>query len=169
MATKLAQETPLSMPVPSARVVSRLDGTLIGNQVIAPLSAEHGQMTRSPVWALRALRIVVAALIFIHGATRLLSGGVTSLGDFLVSAHVPFGHVVAWALTIVEVFATPLLALGLFTTRLAVFFAVELAVGIALVHLRSGWFVVGGGTNGMEYSVLLIAVLLAVAWGSSDA
>ena len=39
-------------------------------------------------------------------------------------------------------------------------------MGIVLVHAPSGWFVVGGGRNGMEYSVLLIAVLLAQAWAA---
>ena len=31
-------------------------------------------------------------------------------------------------------------------------------------HFPEGWFVVGAGRNGMEYSVLLIAVLAALAW-----
>jgi putative oxidoreductase len=37
-------------------------------------------------------------------------------------------------------------------------------MGILLVHRHDGWFVVGGGRNGVEYSVLLIAVLLLQAW-----
>ena len=36
------------------------------------------------------------------------------------------------------------------------------AVGIAMVHAREGWFVVGAGRNGAEYSVLLIVCLLCV-------
>ena len=36
--------------------------------------------------------------------------------------------------------------------------------GIVLVHAPAGWFVVGLGRNGMEYSVLLIACLLLVGW-----
>ncbi len=35
-------------------------------------------------------------------------------------------------------------------------------MGIVLVHAPAGWFVVGHGRNGMEYSVLLIAALLCV-------
>ena len=30
----------------------------------------------------------------------------------------------------------------------------------AMVHFKAGWFVVGGGRNGMEYNFLLIVVLL---------
>ena len=39
-----------------------------------------------------------------------------------------------------------------------------LTAGIAMVHAREGWFVVGGGRNGVEYSVLLIACLAALTW-----
>jgi len=39
-----------------------------------------------------------------------------------------------------------------------------LAAGIAIVHAPEGWFVVGGGRNGVEHSVALIAIFLAVAW-----
>ncbi|WP_295793028.1 hypothetical protein [Mucilaginibacter sp.] len=41
---------------------------------------------------------------------------------------------------------------------------VVLVVGIFLDHMHDGWFVVGGGRNGMEYSVVLIACLFAVLW-----
>jgi len=33
-----------------------------------------------------------------------------------------------------------------------------------LVHYPDGWFVVGAGRNGMEYSMMLLAGLIAVAW-----
>jgi putative oxidoreductase len=36
-------------------------------------------------------------------------------------------------------------------------------MGIILVHAKEGWFVVGAGRNGVEYSVLLIAVFVALA------
>jgi putative oxidoreductase len=43
-------------------------------------------------------------------------------------------------------------------------FAAVYACGIWLVHAAAGWFVVGLGRNGMEYSVLIITCLLALAW-----
>jgi putative oxidoreductase len=39
-----------------------------------------------------------------------------------------------------------------------------LALGLFMVHLPEGWFVVGLGRNGVEYSVFLIVSLLAVAY-----
>lgn len=35
-------------------------------------------------------------------------------------------------------------------------------MGIVLVHYQEGWFVVGGGRNGMEYNFLLICVLISI-------
>ena len=42
-------------------------------------------------------------------------------------------------------------------------FAAIYIAGVVLVHAREGWFVVGAGRNGVEYSVLLIACLPAIA------
>jgi putative oxidoreductase len=32
-----------------------------------------------------------------------------------------------------------------------------LAMGIILVHGKNGWFVIGGGSNGVEFNLVLIA------------
>jgi putative oxidoreductase len=73
------------------------------------------------------------------------------------------GVAVAAALTAIEILGGLALALGRSVRPLAVVFALELAAGVVMVHASEGWFVVGGGRNGMEYSVLLIICLLAVA------
>jgi len=114
--------------------------------------------------ALLALRLTVATLIFIHGSFRLLSGGVAGFGEFLDGNHIPLGSVVAWAITLIEISGTPALALGRWVRPLALYYVAELSVGIALVHASEGWFVVGGGRNGAEYSLLLIACFLVLAW-----
>lgn len=58
------------------------------------------------------------------------------------------------------------LSAGWLVRPLCAWFVIQLLAGIVLVHGREGWFVVGGGRNGVEYSVLLIVCLLAVAWGT---
>jgi putative oxidoreductase len=113
-----------------------------------------------------ALRLTVATLLLIHGSFRAITGGVAGFGEFLAGNHIPFGLGAAWAVTLLEIGGSLTLAAGKFIRPLALYFAAELALGIILVHAREGWFVVGGGRNGVEYSVLLIAVLLAVAWAA---
>ena len=36
-------------------------------------------------------------------------------------------------------------------------------MGIYFIHGRAGWFVVGAGRNGVEFSVLLILCLIVIA------
>ena len=120
-------------------------------------------MPRLPPLAI--VRGAAAAMMVIHGAARIQSGGVAPFGEFLSENHVPFGTALAWAITAVEIAGGLTLAAGRFVRPLCAWFVVELLAGIALVHGREGWFVVGGGRNGVEYSVLLIVCLLAVAYG----
>jgi putative oxidoreductase len=114
--------------------------------------------------AVAIVRVGAASVMFIHGAYRVFAGGVVPFGEFLSANHVPAGVVVAWLLTLVEIIGGPLLAAGRFVRPLCAWFILELLGGIALVHVREGWFVVGGGRNGFEYSTLLIVCLVAVAY-----
>jgi len=109
------------------------------------------------------LRVLVAGLVAAHGYYRMLSGGVEGFGGWLISQHVPFGLAVAWAVTLCEVIGSVLLVAGRwFVLPTTLVLAAIYATGIVMVHAPSGWFVVGAGRNGAEYSVLLIAVLLCV-------
>ncbi|MCU0646482.1 MAG: DoxX family protein [Gemmatimonadaceae bacterium] len=118
--------------------------------------------------SLIAIRVAAAGTMLIHGLSRVTSGGVAPFGTFLDSVGFPQGSALAWALTIAELIGGPLLAVGRFVRPLALFFVAELLAGIALVHGQAGWFVVGAGRNGMEYSVVLIVMLCAVAWSAGD-
>jgi putative oxidoreductase len=117
--------------------------------------------------AITIVRVAAAAMMVIHGTFRILAGGVTPFGGFLGSQGLPAGVAVAWLLTLVEIAGGLLLIAGRFVRPLCAWFALELLVGIALVHFREGWFVVGGGRNGFEYSVLLIVCFAAVAADAS--
>ena len=67
-------------------------------------------------------------------------------------------------ITLFEIDGTPLLALGRWVSALCLAYCFIYLMGIVLVHWPAGWFVVGLGRNGMEYSVLLIACLAMQAW-----
>lgn len=116
--------------------------------------------------ALALLRILAAVLVFVHGLARVLNDGVAPFGAFLSGAGLPAGLAIAWGVTVIELAATPLLALGFrrLVAPICLLLAAIYLCGIWLVHWPAGWFVVGPGRNGMEFSVLLIACLLANAW-----
>lgn len=123
-------------------------------------AAEH-----RPERALAVLRWLAAATMFIRGSYRISQDGfVSGFGGALDGYGIPFGAAVAWSITLWECTGSVALAAGWRQRWIALAFAAELTAGIILVHRPHGWFVVGGGRNGMEYSVLLICVMLAVAW-----
>lgn len=110
------------------------------------------------------VRVVVALTFVIHGIARIRLQLVDELGVFLGGhSFVPAPHVTAWVITGMEIAGGLVLAVGFLVVPLCGWFAIQLAVGIALVHAQAGWFVVGSGRNGMEYSVLLLTSLAAVA------
>ncbi len=116
--------------------------------------------------ALVVIRIMLAAVMFIHGATRISNGTIGSFGEFLSSQGFPLGFYLAWAITIFELVGSVLLAVGFYSWIIALIFAAQLAVGIYMIHWNEGWFVVGAGRNGMELSVVLIVSLLAIAYAA---
>jgi putative oxidoreductase len=108
------------------------------------------------------LRLALAGLVAAHGYYRLLTGGSFGFGEWLASQNIPFGLVVAWAVTMIEVIGSVLLAIGRLVLPVALVLSAIYVVGIVMVHAPSGWFVVGAGRNGAEYSALLIVALLCV-------
>jgi len=114
-------------------------------------------------FALTFLRIVVALSMFVHGVARIYLGIVDDFGGFLTLQGFPLGFYLAWAITIFEIVGSVLLVIGFYVAPLAIVFVAHLLCGIFLVHLKEGWFVVGAGRNGTEFSVLLIACFIVLA------
>jgi putative oxidoreductase len=124
----------------------------------------NSEMAGRAALALDVVRLTVAGLIWIHGAARVAAGGVEPFGGWLDGQGFPFGLQQAWAVTIYELVAPLFIIARLFVTLACLGHVFILGVGLVLVHAPNGWFVVGLGRNGVEYSVLLIACLIAVGW-----
>ncbi len=125
------------------------------------LAVPHTAAERSRLgWVV--LRVTLALLIAAHGWARLMAGGVVPFGGFLESQGFPFGFAWTAAVTGLEIVGSVALALGRLVFPLSLVFSAVYAMGVALVHAKAGWFVVGLGRNGSEYSVLLIVGLLCV-------
>jgi putative oxidoreductase len=113
--------------------------------------------------ALIVLRVSVAILYMAHAAVRVVGGTVAQFGDFM--QHVGFSHGVVWvwAITLYELIAGTLMALGRHVRWAATGLFAIAAVGIVLIHRHFGWFVGEHGTGGSEYSVCLMVALLVIA------
>lgn len=123
-------------------------------------------MISRPELARHVVRVTVAVLLGIHGLVRPLDGGVAGFGGWLGSQGFPFGVALAWAITLFEIVGATCLALGRWVRVVASGHILILLGGIAMVHAPEGWFVVGRGRNGVEYSVLLVACLVSVILSS---
>lgn len=122
----------------------------------------------SSAQATALLRVCVSLFLLIHGISRIYHNGVPPFGEFLNSQGFMIGLAIAWTLTLFEIVGGLLLAVGYYVKPITALFIAELFMGIVLVHGQHGWFVVGGGLNGVEYSVLLIVSLVVIAAQSSS-
>lgn len=113
---------------------------------------------------LTALRVLIGGYMVTHGVTRAYVGTVDDFGGFFASKGLPLsaGIALAWAITVTEIVAGSTLAAGRFIRPIAAIFAVEHLMGIILVHAPRGWFTVGHGVGGAEFSVLLLLCFLLV-------
>jgi putative oxidoreductase len=121
-----------------------------------------GAMTPRLRFGLTLLRIGVAAIMAIHGIARVSLGIVDDFGVVLDRWGFPGGMVLAWTITIVEIVGGAALAAGYLVSLVACWFIGQLAAGIYLIHAQAGWFVVGAGRNGTEFSALLIVCLVVI-------
>ncbi|MCC9065248.1 DoxX family protein [Flavobacterium piscisymbiosum] len=112
------------------------------------------------------LRIAVAIILLTHSVFGIFDNGINDFGNLYLNqiGFAPFGVFIAWSIKLSHIIAAVLLVLNKYI-KLAGFVTIfVLIMGIILVHFQEGWFVVGGGRNGVEYNFLLIIVLLAIMY-----
>lgn len=110
------------------------------------------------------LRFAVAVILIIHSVAGMFNGGVNDFGRLYLDTvgFAPFGLVLAWLIKISHLVAAILLLANRYVKLAATVTIFILIMGIIMIHFQEGWFVVGGGRNGMEFNFLLIFVLLAI-------
>jgi putative oxidoreductase len=110
------------------------------------------------------LRLAVAIILFMHSVPGMFNNGVNDFGNLYLNevGFAPFGLALAWAIKLSHVAAMLCFLFNRFIRWAAVITILFLIAGIVMVHFKEGWFVVGGGRNGVEYNFLLIMVLLSI-------
>jgi putative oxidoreductase len=112
------------------------------------------------------LRLAVAIILLTHSLPGMLNDGVNNFGNLYLNqvGFAPFGLYLAWAIKLSHVGAAACLLLEKYIKPAAIITILILIVGIIMVHLKEGWFVVGGGRNGWEYNFLLIVALISIMY-----
>jgi len=110
------------------------------------------------------LRLAVAIILLMHSIPGMFNNGVNDFGRFYLNetGFAPLGIPLAWAIKLSHVVAAVCLLLNKYVKPAAIITILILITGIIMVHFKEGWFVVGGGRNGMEFNFLLIVVLLTL-------
>ncbi|KAF2338118.1 DoxX family protein [Flavobacterium tistrianum] len=112
------------------------------------------------------LRIATAIILLTHSVFGMFNGGINDFGNLYLNqiGFAPFGIFLAWSIKISHIIAAILLLANKYVKPAGFITIFILIMGIILVHFQEGWFVVGGGRNGVEYNFLLIIVLLAIMY-----
>jgi putative oxidoreductase len=121
-----------------------------------------------PEFAMLYLRLLLAAVMFPHGAQKALGwfgghGFSATMQSFTGQMHIP--AVFAYLAITAEFLGSLALALGL-VTRLAAFgIGTTIAVAAFMVHASNGFFMNWSGQQkgeGFEYHILVVAIALAL-------
>ena len=110
------------------------------------------------------LRLAVSIILLVHGLGGMFNNGVNDFGHYFL-APAGFGALgvpLAWAIKLSHVAVAVCLLTEKFIKPACIITIIILIAGTIMVHGKEGWFVVGGGRNGIEFNVLLIFVLLAI-------
>lgn len=110
------------------------------------------------------LRFAVAFILIMHSVPGMFNNGIHEFGTFYLNTvgFAPYGVLLALLIKLSHVVAAVLLLLNKYVKIASIVTIFVLIMGIIMVHYPEGWFVVGGGRNGVEFNFLLIFVLLAI-------
>lgn len=112
------------------------------------------------------LRIALIVIFLVHSLAGVFNNGINNFGNLYLNqvGFAPLGLPLAWAIKLSHV----ALAISLFTDKYlkaTTFITIFILIaGIFMIHIKEGWFVVGGGRNGVEFNVLLIMALLTIIY-----
>jgi putative oxidoreductase len=110
------------------------------------------------------LRLVVVIILLMHGVPGMFDNGINDFGKLYLNevGFAPFGVPLAWAIKLSHVVCAFCFMFNRYVKPAAIITIIILIAGIIMVHFKEGWYVVGGGRNGVEFNVLLIFVLLTI-------
>ena len=110
------------------------------------------------------LRIAVAIILLAHSIPGMFNNGINDFGKLYLNqiGFAPFGVFLAWTIKLSHVAAAFCLLFEKYIKLASIVTILILITGIILIHFKEGWFVVGGGRNGIEFNFLLIFVLFTI-------
>lgn len=112
------------------------------------------------------LRVAVAIILLVHSIPGMFDGGINNFGNLYLNkiGFSPLGLPIAWAIKLSHIICAFIFLANKWIKPAGFVTIFILIMGIILVHFKEGWFVVGGGRNGIEFNFLLICVILTIMY-----
>ena len=102
------------------------------------------------------LRFALAVIMVMHSVPSFTDMSVLDFGRGMEGLVGPLGIPLAIMVKLTHLVSIPALLINKYLKPLAVLNIIIFVMGIILVHGKNGWYVVGGGAEGIEYNFLLI-------------
>lgn len=112
------------------------------------------------------IRSALSVILLMHSVVSIFSGDVNNFGRLYLDplGFSPFGLYLAWTVKLIHLFSIFLIWSDRYVKFVSVGNMAILILGIYFVHWQNGWYVVGGGMNGIEFNVLLICCFLQLVF-----
>lgn len=124
----------------------------------------------SAIWSPLVIRIALGIIFMAHGMQKLFGAfggdGIEGTAQFMRSMDVVPALFWAWVVALIEFFGGLFVLIGLFTRIASVLLIINMAVAIALIHWRGGFF---AGEGGFEFNLALIAMALSLIFSGPGA
>ncbi len=110
------------------------------------------------------LRFAIAIILLAHSVPGMFDNGINDFGNLYLNqiGFAPLGVPIAWSIKLSHLVAAFCLLFEKYVKWACIVTILVLIAGIVLVHFKEGWYVVGGGRNGVEFNFLLIFALLTI-------
>jgi putative oxidoreductase len=112
------------------------------------------------------LRIALIIIFLVHSLAGMFNNGINNFGNLYLNqvGFAPLGLPLAWAVKLSHLALAYSLLTDKYLKATSFITILILIAGILMIHLKEGWFVVGGGRNGVEFNFLLIMCLLSIVF-----
>lgn len=110
------------------------------------------------------LRFAIAIILLAHSIPGMFNNGINDFGNFYLNeiGFAPLRVPIAWSIKLSHLASAICLLFEKYVKWASMVTILVLLAGIVLVHFKEGWFVVGGGRNGVEFNFILIFALLSI-------
>lgn len=126
------------------------------------------RVSRSTVWGLALLRVVVGLVFFLEGGQKLLKlalSDAASVGAVIALHGLPFASLSGLAMILLQFFGGFALLLGVWSRGVAILLALLTALLTVSVHVPNAFVTERGG---YEYPIVLLAATIAIALANRD-